>query len=156
MSEVTVVQVEPQMVLGTRKRGKYDQIPGMIGMVCQFAVEKGMQFQGPPVFVCHESSAEEVMKADSEGTADVEIVVPVSGKTEDTPDIKFYELPGGTMARIIHKGPYEECTRTYEKLFAWVAESGKSIAGPTREVYLNDPNEVPPEEILTEIYAPIE
>jgi effector-binding domain-containing protein len=28
--------------------------------------------------------------------------------------------------------------------------------GPIREIYLNDPREVSPEELLTEIYAPIE
>ena len=60
------------------------------------------------------------------------------------------------MARIVHKGPYEECGPTYEKLFAWIKENNKKIVGPTREVYLNDPKDVSPEEILTEILAPIE
>jgi AraC family transcriptional regulator len=35
-------------------------------------------------------------------------------------------------------------------------EKHKKLVGPTREIYLNDPGEVPPEEILTDIYAPIE
>ena len=35
-------------------------------------------------------------------------------------------------------------------------EKGLTITGPTREIYLNDPMEVPPEEILTEIYAPVD
>ena len=60
------------------------------------------------------------------------------------------------MARIVHKGPYEGCEAAYETLFAWLEENGKEVVGPIREVYLNDPNEVPPAEILTEIYAPIE
>ena len=60
------------------------------------------------------------------------------------------------MAKTVHKGPYEECGPTYENLFKWIGENGKKITGPTREVYLNDPREVPKEEILTEIYAPIE
>ncbi len=59
------------------------------------------------------------------------------------------------MAKIIHKGPYEKCGPTYDKLFACLQQNGKTINGPIREVYLNDPHEVPPEEILTEIYAPI-
>ena len=29
------------------------------------------------------------------------------------------------------------------------------MAGPTREVYLNDPFEIPKEELITEIYVPI-
>ncbi len=60
------------------------------------------------------------------------------------------------MAKILHKGPHEECILTSEKLFSWIAENGKRIVGPIREIYLNDPREVPPEEITTEIYVPQE
>ncbi len=60
------------------------------------------------------------------------------------------------MAKIVHKEPRQECDPTYEKLFAWIEESGERLVGPTREVYLNDPQEVPPEELLTEVYTPIE
>jgi effector-binding domain-containing protein len=156
MSEVTVVEVPPQLVLGMRKRGKYEMIATMIPQLCRFAVEKGLEIRGRPTFVCHERSAEESIKANEEGTADVEVVIPVSAETEGSGEIQCYELPGGTMARTVHKGPYPECTPAYKRLFAWLAENGKRIAGPTREVYMNDPRENPPEELLTEIYAPIE
>ena len=111
---------------------------------------------GPPTFVCHETSVEEAEKANHQGTADVEIAVPVDRATEDTDEIRCYELPGGTMAKVVHKGRYEACTATYEKLFAWIGENGKRIIGRIREAYLNDPRETPPEELLTEVYAPIE
>lgn len=39
-----------------------------------------------------------------------------------------------------------------KKIFYWIAENGKIISCPVREVYLNDPREVHPDEILTEIY----
>jgi AraC family transcriptional regulator len=68
----------------------------------------------------------------------------------------MYELPGGKMAKIVCKGAYEECTLSYEKLFSWITDNGERIAGPIREVYLNDSREVQPEEILTEIYAPLD
>jgi effector-binding domain-containing protein len=70
-------------------------------------------------------------------------------------EITCYELPGGQMAKIVHKGPYMKSAPTYKKLFEWIAANHKKVAGPTREVYMNDPREVPPEDILTEIYAPI-
>ncbi|UCG67985.1 MAG: GyrI-like domain-containing protein [Thermoplasmata archaeon] len=155
MSEITIVEVAPQTVLGMRKRGKYEIIPQLIMNVCQYADKMGAEIQGPPMFVCHEKSPEEVMKADSEGSADVEVVVPVLKEVDETEDIKSYVLPGGQMAKTIHKGPYEDCGPTYEQLFKWIAENGKTITGPTREIYLNDPRENPKEEILTEIYAPI-
>lgn len=46
--------------------------------------------------------------------------MPVSETIEMTDDdeINAYELPGGKMAKIIHKGPYEEFSLTYEQLFA--------------------------------------
>jgi len=71
-------------------------------------------------------------------------------------EIKCYELLSGKMAKIVHKRPHQECEPTYEKLFAWIEESGRRLVGPTREVYLNGPQEVPPEELLTEVYTPIE
>jgi len=153
--EVQIVDVEPLMVLGMRKKGRYEEIPKMIGKMCEFAVEKKVDLKGAPVFVCHEITADEAKKANEEGNADVEVAFPVSKKTRASKDIKCYELPGGRMAKILHKGPYQECGSAYEKLFSWIKENGKEIAGPTREVYLNDPNTVAKEEILTEIYAPI-
>ena len=108
------------------------------------------------MFLCHEESAEASHEADRQGNADIEVVVPVSAGVQDGDEVKCYELPGGQMAKTVHKGPYDECGPAYERLFAWVAANGRKLVGPTREIYLNDPNEVAPSEILTEIHAPVE
>ena len=144
------------MVMGMRRRGKYEEIAVMLPKIVQFIMENGGRIQGMPVFVCHETTAEEIKKADSEGSADVEVAWPVAARMDGTDEMKCYELPGGKMAKIIHKGSYQDCESTYEKLLAWLARNGKAVVGPLREVYPNDPREVPQEEILTEIYAPIE
>ena len=103
------------------------------------------------------------MKANKEGNADIEVCIPVSKETEKEGEqgeqeqgFKSYKLRGGIFAKIIHKGKYQDCGSTYEKLFRWIAQTGKKLTGFTREVYLNDPNEVPEKEILTEILAPIQ
>jgi len=137
------------------KACRYSEIATILPHLFEFALGKGIQIQGP-IFVCHEVTPEDAMKANEEGNADIEVAIPISGKVKNTEEIKSYVLPGGEMAKIIHKGLYEACAPTYQKLFAWLETDGKRIAGPIREVYLNDPHEVPPEEILTEIYAPIE
>jgi len=156
MSEITIVELAPQLVLGIRQKGRYEEIAKLIPKVFGYAGSKGAQILGPPTFICHETTGEEAQLADSEGTAELEIVCPVAARVEDTEDIKCYELPGGKMSKIVHKGPYKDCGTTYEKMFSWLQENNKKITGPTREVYLNDPNEVKPEDILTEIYFPIE
>ena len=155
-SEISIVNVKPQLVLGMRKRGPYQNIAVMIPQICQFAAQNGIQMIGPPMFICHETSAEEAMKADKEGNADIEVAVPIAQRGKETKEITCYELPAAKMAKIIHKGPYQEETATYEKLFAWLEKNNKAIMGPMREIYLNDPHEVPQEELLIEIYAPID
>ena len=55
----------------------------------------------------------------------------------------------------MHRVLYENATSTYNKFFAWLESHHKTMAGPMREIYLNDPREAAEEEIFTEIYAPI-
>jgi len=156
MADVTVVDVRAQKVLGMCRRGRYRQMSDMIPTIFQFAQEKGAKIVGRPIFVCHEQNAEEAVKADKEGNADVEVAVPVSGEVQGTDDVMAYELPGGRMARIVHQGPYEAAGPSYEKLFAWLKENGREITGPTREVYVSDPRTTPPDQLITEIYAPLD
>ena len=155
MDEITIVDVKPQLVAGIKKTGSYKIIAELLPKLYEYAGSKGAQFAGPPVFVCHEVTVEKVMEADKNGTANVEVAAPIAAKIPETDEITCYELPGGKMAKTIHKGPYQDCGPTYEKLYKWIEEKGKKITGPVREVYLNDPREVGEEEALTEIYAPI-
>ena len=155
MVEITLVDVESQFVLGMRKRGAYAELAGVIGEVFQYAMSHGAEIAGPPIAIMHEVGREEAEKADREKSAILEIALPVAKEVEGTDAITGYLLRGGTMAKTVHKGPYEACEPTYNALFEWIQKNGKRIIGPTREVYLNDPREVPPEELLTEIYAPV-
>lgn len=155
--KITIVDLPAQYVLGLRERGKYqEKIPDMMKRLFGYLMANNIECTGAPVFVCHETM-EEAEAAMKTGNADIEIAVPVpdgvSGNEEQ--GVKAYTLEGGNFAKTTHKGPYEECGPAYEGLFKWIAENGKAVSGPTREVYLNDPLEVKPEEILTEIYAPI-
>ena len=155
MEKITIVDVKPQLVAGITKVGQYKLIAELLPKVYEYAGSKGAKFAGPPLFLCHETTAEKAMEADKNGTANVEVAAPIASNIPETNEIKCYTLPGGKMAKTIHKGPYEQCGPTYEKLYKWLGENRKKINGPTREVYLNDPNEVGEDEILTEIYIPI-
>jgi len=176
MTDITLTDIPLQTVLGLRRRGRYqEQIPQMMMELFTYVEEHGIEVAGMPAFLCHETSPDEVMRAMEEGTADIEIVVPITvpeeegeggpapaplwgtvpASKEGEETITCYELPGGSMATAVHKGPYETCEPTYAALFRWISVHGKTITGPIREVYLNDPGEVAPEEILTEIYVPV-
>ena len=64
-------------------------------------------------------------------------------------------MPGGVCASTVHVGPYNEVGKAYVALQKWMTDNGRAPAGPAREVYLNDPEAVPPEELQTEIDWPI-
>ncbi len=155
MEEITIVKVKPQLVLALRRKGAYEEIAQMIPQLFQYAADKRAPIRGRPTFICHETTIGEAEAADKDRCADIEVVVPVGKEVEASGEFKCYRLPGGEMARVVHKGPYQECGPTYERFFAWLKENNKSMVGPTREIYLNDPMVVPTEEIETEIFAPI-
>ena len=73
-------------------------------------------------------------------------------------DVGVRMLAGGEYAVTTHIGPYEQLGRTYAKLFGqWLPNSGREVrSGPFLEFYLNDPESTDPEDLLTDIYAPLE
>jgi effector-binding domain-containing protein len=156
MEDITLVEVTARQVVGIKKTGTYALIPELLMKVYEYTVKKKAVIAGPPIFICHETSPEAVMEANEKGTAQVEVAWPVSGTVKGTKEMKVYELPGGKMVHTIHYGPYETCEPTYLKLFAWIEEKGLRISGPIREVYPNDPREVTPDKIITEIFVPVD
>ncbi len=155
MKNVAVVEVIDQKVAGLRRRGRYEEIGPMLMELYRFVSEKGIDITGPPAFICHEITPEEVMQAEKAAAASIEVVFPIEGDAAGEGEIAVYELAGGTMARIIHMGAYQDCKETYEELYAWTAANHKTITGPLREVYMSDPRETPEDALVTWIYAPI-
>ena len=74
--EFSIVNMEPQIVLGTRKTGPYKNIGELIPEMCQFVAQNGIQIIGPPMYICHETSEEDATKANNERNADVDVAVP--------------------------------------------------------------------------------
>ncbi len=67
------------------------------------------------------------------------------------------EIPAGRVAVLTYKGPYAMLKSGYDALYgAWLPTSGETPAhSPCYEIYLNDPRQVAPEELLTEICLPL-
>jgi len=155
MDEITLAEVPETRVLGSTEIGTYALIPELLVKVYQYIGQNHVAIAGPPVFVCHETSPQEVKKANESGNAVVEVAWPIMGEASETKGIRLYTLPGGKMVRAVHHGPYEECEPAYMAVFTWIREHNLEICGWVREVYLNDPSTVKPEEILMEILVPV-
>jgi DNA-binding transcriptional MerR regulator len=75
--------------------------------------------------------------------------------TPAPPGETIVELPAGRAAVTRHVGPYEEAGLADLALHAWAEERGLEPAGPLREIYRNDPAEVPPEALETDVILPL-
>ncbi len=68
--------------------------------------------------------------------------------------ISIRELPGGRCVSLLHKGPYEQLGRSYEKILEFVKVQGYEMQTPSREIYLKGPGMIfkgNPKKYLTEI-----
>jgi AraC family transcriptional regulator len=66
-------------------------------------------------------------------------------------------LAPGKYATLHFKGPYAGLKAAYMYLYGeWLPKSGQeALDQPPAEIYLNSPNEVAPEELLTDIIVPL-
>jgi hypothetical protein len=102
MSEVTIVELSPQLVLGMRKTGSYKEIPIMFQRICEFAFSKNVPITAYPAFLCHEITVEEVQKADEEGNADIEVIFPTLNllKLQGMRKLRYMSFREGKWQRL--------------------------------------------------------
>ena len=155
MSEPVIKETQKLRVLSKRDYGRYDEAIGrMIGDIMNVVMSPENQrnfvrITGPFMTVYH---GEE----DAEKGADIEVAVPVTGKVYiDDPEVEIRNLQPARVVSTVHQGAYETISQAYEVIFRHIAEKGYEVAGPVMDIYLNDPNQVDPDDILTEIQVQI-
>jgi len=103
------------------------------------------QICGPALLLCYDQGYEEV--------ANYETCMPVKGG-QSKAGIEVRDLPGGRCVSLLHKGPYDQLSRSYEKAMSYANQQGYRLASPCREVYLKGPGMIfrgSPKNYLTEI-----
>lgn len=146
--EVETKMLDSLLIAGVRMKGKYgDCGQGFAKIGRQF----GRHISGKP-FLLHFDAE---YKDDD---ADFEACFPIR-KGTSTSEITVRELAGGHCLALLHKGPYEELGRSYQKILTHIKEQGLEILQPTREVYIKGPGMIfkgNPKKYLTEIQMLIE
>ncbi|HLP57417.1 MAG TPA: GyrI-like domain-containing protein [Candidatus Deferrimicrobium sp.] len=79
----------------------------------------------------------------------------VSPETAPKEPIKKMELKKQKAVVYLHKGPYTNLPKSYKIASEFLKDNGYRIAGPIAEKYLNNPMEVTPENLQTEIIIPV-
>lgn len=147
---VIMVEEARQPVVFVRRRCRIADLPRTIGeaysRLMGHLVLAGMQPTGAPYTAYYNQDMEDL---------DVELGFPVEGPVEPEGDVRFRVIPAGPMAKLMHKGPYSKVGEAYAALGAWMAANGYELDGPSYEFYLNSPQEVKEEELLTTVAMPL-
>jgi len=150
--EITVSSASPVLVAGVRMHTNLTKIKGDIeqafGKIWQGIMGKRFEPAGPPMLVYH-SVIDEV------NDGDVEVCLPVMKEFAADEDYGCHTLAANDVATTVHHGPYEELSSAYHSMHAWIAEHGYQLIDSPREVYLNDPREVSPDQLQTKLEFPV-
>jgi DNA-binding transcriptional MerR regulator len=150
--EVVLKTIESQTVIAIREIiAQPGMVGSLIGEVYQAMARHRLIPAGQPIALFHDTE----FKPEN---VDAEVAFPVA----NPPDILDLgegrqaarrELPAVDQAAcIIHAGDYSGFEATYAALGQWIVNSGYTIAGPSREIYLTPPGE----NAMTEIQFPVE
>lgn len=113
-------------------------------LIMQKLYATGLPCEGPPIAIyhCPDFNPEET---------DVEVGFPTSVKSEKT-----RMLEGGLCVKGVHCGDYALLHESYMALGKWIEENGYTVVRPPYEKYINDPENTPKDDLITEIYFPVE
>ncbi|HET7236237.1 MAG TPA: GyrI-like domain-containing protein [Actinomycetota bacterium] len=149
--EIEVKEVPDQLVASVHRRASMSTV----GKEVPEAFHELAEAVGPVGFGAGMPGVEYLSEVGPDTEWDMEIFMPVAERFEPPEGMRVRTLAGRKFAATVHRGPYAECGAAYEALTSWIADSQYRMAGPPRELYLNDPNEAGQDEALTEILFPI-
>lgn len=118
--------------IGDRLRFLFDKVSGAVR-------EHNWRVTGPVIAVYHNP---EYTERDLDTEAALPVDAPARGNTLPPPDapVTVRTLPGGTVASLVYRGPYDQISVAYTALGAWISANEYRIVGPVREVYLSMPD----------------
>ena len=151
--DVTIKQIDPMRVAFVRHIGPYIECAKAWNTVCDWAQKNGV-FNGEfkTIGICYDDP--QVTPADK---IRYDACLTVADTVEGEGEVGIQTIEGGEYAMVLHKGPYENLEKTYATLMGkWLPESGREYGGGVDfELYVNSPDQTPPEELLTEVYMPL-
>ena len=149
-SEIVEKNIPDIRIAGIRWKGRYSDCGQYIGKLAKHLYR---YLAGKPFNMYYDEGFKEE-------DADIETCFPVREDKEikAPADVSIRALPGGKFVSIVHKGPYDQLGRSYEKISLYLKQKNYRVVGPPREIYIKGPGMIftgNPKNYLTEIQFPI-
>jgi DNA-binding transcriptional MerR regulator len=139
----------PLLVVAKRWKGRYQDSGSAFA---ELGKKMGRFISGKPMNLYYDAEFKE-------DDADIQTCFPLRTRPSRVPsELQVQELPGGTFVSLVHRGPYTELGKSYERLFAYLHDHRLQAQTPSREIYLKGPGMIfrgNPKNYLTEIQVPV-
>lgn len=148
---VEIKHVDEQRVAAVRHRGPYNQINEAFEKLGQIAGPGGL-FNDPKVAMVGLYYDDPDTTPADQLQSDAGLVVSQSTKLPS--GLSEERIPAGDYAVTLHVGPYEKLPDVWARFMGeWLPSSGYRFAddGLSYELYLNDPTQVPKDQLRTEL-----
>ena len=152
--EVDIVEAEPVDILYivTDSRSEAGGVAASLAVAYQeitsFMAEHSIEIQAQPMAITRSWDARDY---------EFDAAIPVSTTdVELSGNVRAGKSPSGRAVRVVHRGPYDRMSPSYEKLSAYMAVHGLKEGRVSWEHYISDPGQTPADEIITHIYFLIE
>ncbi|MFP4240626.1 MAG: GyrI-like domain-containing protein [Chitinispirillaceae bacterium] len=142
--EVTELSQKPAVSISTKcPVQKLPQVMSeAFGKMQTYLDEIGEQPDGPPYILYFNEDMQNL---------DVEIGLPVRKALRGYNEIESNYTLGGSAASCLYQGPYNELETAYAQLAEFLQKEGLTPKGIACEVYINDPGDTAPQNLLTKV-----
>lgn len=148
--EADIVAVEPvEILFVSSSSGQSDDaialaLAAAYGEIGRFMAERGIEYNGMPMSIVHSWSEDRYA---------FDAAIPVKdAEVEPGGLVQSGQSPSGRAVRAVHRGPYSELPRTYEKLAAYMAAHRLEQGEVSWEEYVSDPGDTPEDALITHVY----
>ncbi|MDE9449437.1 AraC family transcriptional regulator [Aliiroseovarius sp. Z3] len=152
MHPVEIRNHKPRRLIGLPHKGAYMAIGEKFESAAAMIAARNLWDQCGPMIGVYFDDPDAVDESDLRSFAGVE------WRGDQEPDgFESVDIRGGRTAVMTYKGPYATLKSGYDALYGvWLPQSGETPADlPCYEVYLNDPRETAPEDLLTDLCMPL-
>lgn len=153
MVEYEIKEMPSRRLAALPHRGSYSDIGGAFQQVAAVFNARHLWPEARGMVGVYHSDPSAVPEAELRSHAGIAVAAEF-----DMPEVlEELVLPAGAHAVMLYKGPYAGLPAAWEALYgkALPASGRLPAESPSFELYLNDPTEVAPEELLTEICVPL-
>ncbi len=147
MSDIHQLTESPRHYVGIRRQVPVTELSAyfmeVLPKVHNWVTAQGLQPASMPCAIWHGMDM-------ATGIADCQAGIFLSEPSEGEGEISGGATPGGELLRILNRGPYDTVPNAWKAIYSHAAALGRP-PGLGYEIYVDDPTQVPAEELRTEV-----